>query len=113
MSPAVLNAIARALQLDEAERAHLFDLAWAADGSSALMRPGRRTARQWSVRPSLQWTLDAITQGPAFVRNGRMDLLAANRLARAFYDDVYGDPQRPANLARLAPRTSATTSLVT
>ena len=40
--------------------------------------------------------------GPAFVRNGRMDLLAANRLARVFYADVYADPQRPANLARFA-----------
>ena len=99
VSPGVLNAIARALQLDDAERAHLVDLAQAADGS-ALMRPRRRTARHWSPHPSLQWTLDAITQGPAFVRNGRMDLLAANRLARAFYADVYADPQRPANIAR-------------
>ena len=43
-----------------------------------------------------------VTDGPAFVRNGRMDLLAANRLARAFYAEVYADPQRPANLARFA-----------
>ncbi|MEU2610220.1 helix-turn-helix transcriptional regulator [Micromonospora sp. NPDC007271] len=100
VSPGVLNAIARALQLDEAERAHLFDLARAADGSSTLMRPRRRTARQWSVRPSLQWALDAVTQGPAFVRNGRMDLLAGNRLARAFYAEVYAQQQRPANIAR-------------
>ncbi|MET7959613.1 helix-turn-helix transcriptional regulator [Micromonospora zamorensis] len=100
VSPGVLNAVARALQLDDAERAHLFDLARAADGSGALMRPRRRTARQWSVRPSLQWALDAVTEGPAFVRNGRMDLLAANRLARAFYADAYADPQRPANIAR-------------
>ncbi|GAA2217717.1 helix-turn-helix transcriptional regulator [Micromonospora olivasterospora] len=102
VSPSVLNAVARALQLDDAERAHLSDLARAADGSSTLTRPRprRRTARQWSVRPSLQWALDAVTQGPAFVRNGRMDLLAANRLARAFYAEVYAQPQRPANIAR-------------
>jgi hypothetical protein len=50
--------------------------------------------------PSPQWTLDAFTEGPAFVRNGRMDLLAANRLAQAFYADVYTDPQRPPNLAQ-------------
>jgi transcriptional regulator with XRE-family HTH domain len=100
VSAGVLDAIARALQLDDAERAHLFDLAHAADGSSALMRPRRRAAKPWTPRPSLQWTLDAVTEGPAFVRNGRMDLLAANRLARAFYADVYADPQRPANLAR-------------
>jgi transcriptional regulator with XRE-family HTH domain len=100
VSAGVLDAIARALQLDDAERAHLFDLAHAADGSSALMRPRRRAAKPWTPRPSLQWTLDAVTEGPAFVGNGRMDLLAANRLARAFYADVYADPQRPANLAR-------------
>jgi transcriptional regulator with XRE-family HTH domain len=101
VSAGVLDAIARALQLDDAERAHLFDLAHAA-GSSALVRPRRRAAKPWSPRPSLQWTLDAVTDGPAFVRNGRMDLLAANRLARAFYADVYADPQRPPNLARFA-----------
>lgn len=100
VSPGVLDAIARALQLDEAERAHLVDLARAADGSSALMRPRRRSAKQWSVRPSLQWALDAVTEGAAFVRNGRMDLLAANRLARAFYAEVYDDRQRPPNIAR-------------
>jgi transcriptional regulator with XRE-family HTH domain len=100
VSAGVLDAIARALQLDDAERAHLFDLARAADGSSALMRPRRRSAKQWTPHRSLQWTLDAVTEGPAFVRNGRMDLLAANRLARAFYAQVYADPQWPANLAR-------------
>jgi transcriptional regulator with XRE-family HTH domain len=100
VSASVLDAIARALQLDDAERAHLFDLARAADGSSALARPRRRSSKQWTPHPSLQWTLDAVTEGPAFVRNGRMDLLAANRLARAFYAQVYADPTRPPNLAR-------------
>jgi len=82
------------------ERTALFDLARAADGSNALMRPRRRRTKQWTPHRSLQWTLDAVTEGPAFVRNGRMDLLAANRLARAFYAQVYADPTRPANLAR-------------
>jgi transcriptional regulator with XRE-family HTH domain len=99
VSAGVLDAIARALQLDDAERAHLFDLAQAAD-SGAILRPRRRHSKQWTPHQSLQWTLDAVTEGPAFVRNGRMDLLAANRLARAFYAQVYADPQRPANLAR-------------
>jgi transcriptional regulator with XRE-family HTH domain len=100
VSASVLDAIARALQLDDAERAHLFDLARAADGSGALMRPRRGSAKQWTPHASLQWTLDAVTEGPAFVRNGRMDLLAANRLARAFYAQVYADPTGPPNLAR-------------
>ena len=103
VSAGVLDAIARALRLDDAERAHLFDLAQAAD-SGTLMRPRRRRSKQWTPHPSLQWTLDAVTGGPAFVRNGRMDLLAANKLARAFYAQVYAqvnaDPQRPANIAR-------------
>lgn len=100
VSPAVLEAVARALRLDDAERAHLLHLAQAADGSDALTRPRRRTTRQWAPHRSLQWTLDAITAGPAFVRNGRMDLLAANQLARAFYSDVYASPSNQANLAR-------------
>jgi transcriptional regulator with XRE-family HTH domain len=99
-SASVLGAIARALQLDAAERAHLFDLARAADGTSAIERPDRRRTRD--TRPSLQWALDAVTGGPAFVRNGRMDILAANPLARAFYNDVYANPENRANLARFA-----------
>ncbi|MFI0539537.1 helix-turn-helix transcriptional regulator [Streptomyces sp. WSLK1-3] len=99
VSPAVLEAVARALRLDDAERAHLLNLAQAADGSDALTRP-RRRATPWKPHRSLQWVLDAITAGPAFVRNGRMDLLAANELARAFYTDVYATPGNRANLAR-------------
>ncbi|WP_411095397.1 helix-turn-helix domain-containing protein [Streptomyces sp. 021-3] len=100
VSPAVLEAVARALRLDDAEREHLLNLARAADGSDALARPRRRATRQWTPHRSLQWTLDAVTGGPAFVRNGRMDVLAANPLARAFYADVYADPHNQANLAR-------------
>ncbi|MFJ9530832.1 helix-turn-helix transcriptional regulator [Streptomyces cyaneofuscatus] len=101
VSPSVLEALARALRLDEAERAHLVNLAQAADGSDALTRPRRRTAtRQWQPHRSLQWTLDAITAGPAFVRNGRMDILAANPLFRAFYTDLYATPGNQQNLAR-------------
>ncbi|MEU3881757.1 helix-turn-helix transcriptional regulator [Streptomyces californicus] len=101
VSPAVLEALARALRLDDAERAHLVNLAQAADGSDALTRPRRRTAtRQWTPHRSLQWTLDAITAGPAFVRNGRMDILAANPVFRAFYADLYATPGNQRNLAR-------------
>lgn len=104
-SDSVLEAIAAALQLDEAERAHLLDLARAASGGSVTRRR-TRGSRSLSLRPGLQAALDAITAGPAFVRNGRMDLLGTNLLGRAFYDDAYamGDPVP--NLARfvfLAP----------
>jgi transcriptional regulator with XRE-family HTH domain len=99
VSAGVLDAIARALRLDDAERAHLFDLARAADGTSAIIRR-RPRSKQWTPHRSLQWTLDAVTAGPAFVRNGRMDLLAANQLARAFYSPVYESRDQPPNLAR-------------
>jgi transcriptional regulator with XRE-family HTH domain len=68
VSASVLDAIARALQLDDAERAHLFHLAHAADGTSAIMRPRRRAMKPWTPRPGLQWALDAITTGCASPR---------------------------------------------
>ena len=98
VSAGVLDALARALQLDDAERAHLLRLAHEADGSNAILRP-RRRPKQWTVRPSLQWSLDAIT-APAIVGNNRMDLLAANHLGRAMYSDLYTDPTSPPNFAR-------------
>ncbi|MFJ8079461.1 helix-turn-helix domain-containing protein [Streptomyces sp. NPDC096205] len=54
VSPAVLEAVARALRLDDAERAHLLHPAQAADGSDALTRPRRRAGRQWTPHRSLQ-----------------------------------------------------------
>jgi transcriptional regulator with XRE-family HTH domain len=102
VSAGVLDAIARALQLDAAERTHLFHLAQAADGTSALMRPRRRAANRWTPRPGLQWILDAITAGPVIVGDSRMNLLATNHLGRALYADVYADPSRPPNFARFA-----------
>lgn len=99
-SPAVLEAVARALQLDDAERAHLLHLAQAAEGSDVLARPRTRRGRQWKLPERLQWTLDAITGGPAFILNGRLDLLATNQLARAFFSDLYDGGTRPLNMAR-------------
>lgn len=99
-SASVLDAIARALQLDDAERAHLFHLAHAVDGTSAGMRPRRRPAKRWTPRPSLQWVLDTIT-APAIIRNGRMDLLAVNHLGRAMHSSLYDStPGGPPNFAR-------------
>ena len=95
VSETVLAALARALQLDEAERAHLFDLARAAHAA-----PRRRRLAPQRVRPSVQRVLDAVTAAPAFVRNGRLDLLAANRLGRAFYSQHFDSPHGPANSAR-------------
>ncbi|MGW4945363.1 helix-turn-helix transcriptional regulator [Actinoplanes sp. NPDC004185] len=99
VSPGVLDAIARTLRLDDAERAHLLRLAHEANGSNAVLRPHRRPGPGQQLRPSLQWSLDAITAGPAIVVNNRQDLLAANHLGRAMYGDVYADPTRPPNFA--------------
>jgi transcriptional regulator with XRE-family HTH domain len=101
VSAAVLDAIARALQLDDAERSHLFHLADAADGTSATLRPRRRAVKRWTPRPSLQWVLDTVTGGPAIVRNGRMDLLATNHLGRAMHSSLFGSESgAPPNFAR-------------
>ncbi|MFC4118073.1 helix-turn-helix transcriptional regulator [Nonomuraea zeae] len=97
-SAGVLDALARALQLDDAERAHLLRLAHEADGSNAIVR--RRRPRQPVTRPGLQWMLDTITTAPAIIGNDRSDLLAANHLGRAMYCDVYAAPTRPPNFAR-------------
>ncbi|MFE7031779.1 helix-turn-helix transcriptional regulator [Streptomyces sp. NPDC057621] len=97
VSDAVLESLARALQLDDAEREHLFDLARAANGAAQPVR--RRRPKKWVARDSLIRALDAIVAGPAFVRNGRMDVLATNTLGRAFYDEVFDGPGE-GNLAR-------------
>lgn len=97
VSDSVLDAVVRALQLDDAEREHLFDLARVANGAAEPVR--RRKPKRWVARESLTRALDVITNGPAFVRNGRMDILATNLLGRAFYDRVFDGPGA-GNLAR-------------
>jgi transcriptional regulator with XRE-family HTH domain len=95
-SDGVLEALARALQLDEAERAHLFNLARATHARPAA-RP--RPAPQ-RVRPSVQRVLDAMTGLPAWVRNDRFDFLAANPLGYALYAELIASPAGPPNNAR-------------
>lgn len=99
-SASVLDALARALQLDATEHAHLLDLARAADGIPPSGRARRRATRPSAPRPSLQWALSAITDGVAFVRDQHQDLLATNALGRVFYSPVIGDGGRTPNLAR-------------
>jgi transcriptional regulator with XRE-family HTH domain len=98
VSASVLEGIARALHLDEAERAHLFDLARAAAAPAAPQAP-RRPARQ-QVRPGVRRILDSMTSAPAYVRNARMDILAANRLGVALFAPILNSPSQPANNAR-------------
>jgi transcriptional regulator with XRE-family HTH domain len=97
VSQSVLEALGRALELDDAERAHLFDLARAAQPTGA---PPRRRQPKQRVRPEVQWTLDAITGAAAFVGNQRLDILAANQLGHALFSELYATPARPVNNAR-------------
>ena len=96
VSPDVLDGIARALRLDDVERAHLVDLVRTANAR----RPARRRPTQRRVRPSVQHLLDSMTGTAAFVRNGRLDILSANQLGYALYSPAFLDPVRPVNLAR-------------
>jgi len=94
-SELVLEGLARALQLDDAERAHLFDLARAANP----VVPKRARPIKQRVRPVVQRILDQIS-APATVRNARLDYLGANALGRALYAPVFDSREQPANSAR-------------
>jgi hypothetical protein len=95
VSELVLEGLARALQLDDAERAHLFDLARAA---SAVAAKRSRPVKQ-KIRPVVQRILDQI-DAPATVRNARLDYLGSNALGRALYAPVFDSRDQPANSAR-------------
>lgn len=87
-SESVLDSVATALQLEDAERAHLHDLARMAGKRTAFVRSPRR-----SVRPQVQWLLDSMKDTAAYVRNARMDVIAANELGRALYAPVFEMPK--------------------
>jgi transcriptional regulator with XRE-family HTH domain len=100
VSDSVLDALARALHLDEAERAHLAELARTA-GPAARTR--RRKPPAQHIRPNVARILDGMTEVPALINNGRLDVLAANPLAQALFAPMFAEPSkpdRPANHAR-------------
>ncbi|MEU3858692.1 helix-turn-helix transcriptional regulator [Streptomyces sp. NPDC028722] len=96
-SEEVLDSVADALQLDDAERAHLHDLARA-----AAKRPHRRTRRpRGPLSDSVLRVLNSMSDCPAFIRNGRLDVLATNPLGRALYSALHaGAAREPVNMAR-------------
>ena len=99
VSDSVLEGISQALKLDDAERAHLYDLVRAA--KEGAQPPRRRSApRAQQVRPAVQRMIDAMTALPTIVQNERLDLVASNQLGRAFYSEMYIQPQRPVNFGR-------------
>lgn len=91
-SPEVVEALARVLELDLAEREHLSDL---------LTRPARRApVSPQRVRPGLHLMLRTLDHVPAFIVGRRTDILAANRLARTVLTDFDALPVPQRNLAR-------------
>ncbi|MDR6981365.1 transcriptional regulator with XRE-family HTH domain [Streptomyces sp. 3330] len=109
VSESVIEGIAQALQLDEAERIHLLDLLRGA----GTTRPPRRRPAQQRVRPTVQRVLDSMTGTPAFILSGRGDILAANHLGRALFPSTptrYGRRTTPvlSFSARTRPSSSAT-----
>src|SRR6478609_8000649 len=97
VSHGVLDALARALHLDDAETAHPHNLARAANASPVARKPRKSTT---TLRPSIQRLLDAITEAPAIIRNNYYDYVAANSLGRALYSPVFAEPAP--NSARFA-----------
>jgi transcriptional regulator with XRE-family HTH domain len=100
VSDSVLNALAQALRLDDIERMHLYDLARAA-GPAPHGQARQRESRP-VLRPSVARIIEGMPQLPAFVKNDRLDTLAANPLGRALFSPMYADPTCQANSARFA-----------
>jgi transcriptional regulator with XRE-family HTH domain len=98
VSDEVVDSLARALRLDDVERAHLIDLVRTAN--TPVGRISRRPARLDHVRPGIRQLLDTMTGAAAFLRNARLDVLAANHLGAALYAPVLESAEDHANLAR-------------
>ncbi|PWD49905.1 transcriptional regulator [Serinibacter arcticus] len=100
VSEAVIDGVSRALQLDDAEHAHLHDLVRAAN-AGAHPRQRARTVRPAQLTPGLRQTIDAMSTVPVFVQNGRLDAVATNELGRALFSVMLDDDRpSPANAAR-------------
>jgi transcriptional regulator with XRE-family HTH domain len=94
VSESVLDAVARALQLNDLERTHLFTLA-----KPSRARPRALPPQQ--VRPGLRLVVDSITDVPALVLGRRLDVLAANPMAKALFTDFDALPPHFRNMVRL------------
>lgn len=98
VSDSVLNSICRALQLNETERIHLFNLA---RGAGSHLKPSSaRLPRPTAIKPALQHMIDGLSANPIFVQNGRLDSIAANSLGKALFMFLFEDDETPMNAAR-------------
>lgn len=99
-SDAVLDGLARALMMDDAERAHLYRLARQSRSASSQRKASPPTPA-WQPTPSMQWFLDSMGSAAALVGNGRTDLLAWNPLGGALMDEmITSSTTSPPNFAR-------------
>jgi len=96
VSQSVLDGLARALQLTNAERAHLMDLARNAE----VRRPARAAEPTPPVRTNLAWMLEAMERVPAYIRNRRLDILCINTIGREVFSELVDSSTDPVNLAR-------------
>lgn len=98
-SESVVEAVARALQLDDAERQHLLDLAWNTE-STMSHRPRQPKPASAAPRPAVMAILAGVTGIPAYLRTPRMEIVAANPLCQSLYGGALDDQRLPLNLAR-------------
>ena len=98
VSEGVIDGISRALQLDEAERSHLYDLVRAANAGAHPQR--RRPTNRSQLTASMQQTIDAMSTVPVFVQNGRLDAVATNSLGHALFSVMFEGVRPPVNAAR-------------
>lgn len=98
VSEAVIDGVSRALQLNEAEHAHLHELVRTANAGAHPQR--RRQPRKSQLTAGMQQTIDAMSTVPVFVQNGRLDAVSTNTLGRALFSEMFEDARPPVNAAR-------------
>lgn len=98
VSEAVIDGVSRALQLDEAERDHLYELVRTANAGAHPQR--RRQVRRTQLSAGMQQTIDAMSTVPVFIQNGRLDAIATNPLGHALFATMLDEARPPANAAR-------------
>ena len=98
ISESIIDGVAHALQLDDAERAHLVHLLHTA---GTPRRARRRTARAPDrVRPTVQRLMDSMHGTPAMVLNGRLEIVGVNTLGQALFAPVYAGAEGAPSNAR-------------
>lgn len=100
VSEAVIDGVSRALQLNEAEHSHLYELIRTANVGAHPQR--RRQSRKTQLTAGMQQTIDAMSTVPVFVQNGRLDAIATNKLGLALFSEMFDGARPPVNAARFA-----------